>query len=469
MIRWNHFDRSALNTETNQIVAIKKVVGALDGSSKCKLALREIKLMRTLSHENLIHLIDIIPPASSTDKFQDLYLVTDLMETDLHRVICSKQDLTEDHIQCFLYQILRGLKYIHSANIIHRDLKPSNILVNSNCDVKICDFGLSRLEDDDHQSRKTEYVVTRWYRAPEVMLTRKNYGRAIDIWSTGCILGEMLNRQPLFPGKDYLGQISIICEKIGKPTMEELSFVTTPKAIDFILSLPDSDSNKKFEDLFPLFKHHSNIMDLAKKMLCFQPASRITVEDAIKHPFLDDMHNPEDEPIANIKLDFKYEKLDTIPPDCAADVKEQKLQAYFKQLIWNEIREIHPYLGPSPPIAEESLVGTENPTLVRNGSQSNPNLPAATNHGGSSSNTLVSTTSDSSLPTKTRVSFADVMKSSISSTSSTSTFGSLSSNSSQSSFSSFSSPVMRESSGAFNSHGTISGTLILFYFYYDMM
>ena len=113
-------------------------------------------------------------------------------------------------LQYFLYQLLRGLKYIHSARVLHRDLKPSNLLLNANCDLKICDFGLARtMQEADFM---TEYVVTRWYRAPELLLNCNDYTAAIDVWSVGCIFMELLNRQPLFPGRDYVQQLQLITE-----------------------------------------------------------------------------------------------------------------------------------------------------------------------------------------------------------------------------------------------------------------
>lgn len=123
----------------------------------------------------------------------------------MHRVIRT-QDLSDDHCQYFIYQTLRALKAMHSANVLHRDLKPSNLLLNANCDLKVCDFGLARsaASTDDNSGFMTEYVATRWYRAPEIMLTFKEYTKAIDVWSVGCILAEMLSGKPLFPGKDCM-------------------------------------------------------------------------------------------------------------------------------------------------------------------------------------------------------------------------------------------------------------------------
>jgi serine/threonine protein kinase len=128
--------------------------------------------------------------------------------------------VTADHVasfpataQYFLYQMLRGLKYIHSANVLHRDLKPANILINANCDLKICDFGMARaMASTDQGSCMTEYVVTRWYRAPELLLSSCQYTAAIDVWSVGCIYMELLTHEPLFPGRDYAHQIRSIFE-----------------------------------------------------------------------------------------------------------------------------------------------------------------------------------------------------------------------------------------------------------------
>lgn len=160
------------------------------------------------------------------------------METDLHRVIYSRQDLSEDHIQYFVYQILKGLLFMHSANVIHRDLKPSNLLLvktflniqNKACDLQICDLGLARGYVEEEEE-KTQYVVTRWYRAPEVILNASEYTKAVDIWSVGCILAELFGRQPLFPGEDFLDQVQRIISVLGTPSSEDMKYIGNETSI----------------------------------------------------------------------------------------------------------------------------------------------------------------------------------------------------------------------------------------------
>jgi len=147
----------------------------------------------------------------------DIYLVCELMETDLNRVIRSKQKLQTEHIQYFVYQVLRAFKFLHSANVIHRDLKPSNILLNENCDLKICDFGLSRSLSEQKGEDLTEYVVTRYYRAPEIMLSSHEYSKKIDIWSVGCSFAEVMSGKIIFPGQHYIEQINLIINLRGTP------------------------------------------------------------------------------------------------------------------------------------------------------------------------------------------------------------------------------------------------------------
>lgn len=168
---------SAFDNVTQQKVAIKKI-SPFEHQTYCQRTLREIKILTRFKHENIIDIRDIIR-SQNISRMKDVYIVQCLMETDLYKLL-KTQKLSNDHICYFLYQILRGLKYIHSANVLHRDLKPSNLLLNTTCDLKICDFGLARVADPDHDHTGflTEYVATRWYRAPEIMLNSKGYTKS---------------------------------------------------------------------------------------------------------------------------------------------------------------------------------------------------------------------------------------------------------------------------------------------------
>lgn len=299
---------SAIHKPSQQKVAIKKIE-PFERSMLCLRTLRELKLLKHFNHENIISILAIQRPINY-ELFNEIYLIQELMETDLHRVIRS-QNLSDDHIQYFIYQTLRALKAMHSANILHRDLKPLNLLLNSNCDLKICDFGLARsiASQEDNYGFMTEYVATRWYRAPEIMLTFQEYTTAIDVWSVGCILAEMLNGRPLFPGRDYHNQLWLIMEVLGTPNMEDYYNIKSKRAREYIRSLPFckkipfnelfANNNSSNKNINPL------ALDLLEKLLIFNPIKRITVEDALKHPYLQLYHDPNDEPISNkIPEDF---------------------------------------------------------------------------------------------------------------------------------------------------------------------
>ncbi len=319
---------SCYDKKENRNVAIKKVGNAFEDLVDAKRIVREIKLLRYFDHDNIVSLYDIPKPPSRTG-FNDIYIISDLMETDLHRVIYSRQDLTDDHIQYFIYQILRGVLYMHSANIIHRDLKPANILANKNCDLKICDLGLGRGEvrDEEDEEKKielTEYVITRWYRAPEVILCPSEYSKAVDIWSIGCIFAELLGRQPLFPGDHYLDQIQKIISVLGTPKNDDLEFITKIEAKEFLMKLVKR-TKQTWSSLFP--NANPVALDLLGKMLTFNPKKRYTVDQCISHPYFEGLHDPEQEPISSKVFDWSFDSVELTKENLQNMIYEESL--YF--------------------------------------------------------------------------------------------------------------------------------------------
>lgn len=236
------------------------------------------------------------------------YVVLDLMESDLHQIIHSSQPLTLEHVRYFLYQLLRGLKYMHSAQVIHRDLKPSNLLVNENCELKIGDFGMARglcTSPAEHQYFMTEYVATRWYRAPELMLSLHEYTQAIDLWSVGCIFGEMLARRQLFPGKNYVHQLQLIMMVLGTPSPAVIQAVGAERVRAYIQSLPPRQP-VPWETVYPGADRQA--LSLLGRMLRFEPSARISAAAALRHPFLAKYHDPDDEPDCAPPFDFAFDR-----------------------------------------------------------------------------------------------------------------------------------------------------------------
>ncbi|KAI8810009.1 kinase-like domain-containing protein [Cladochytrium replicatum] len=354
---------AAKNIETGQEVAIKKVTKIFDKSILAKRALRELKLLKHFSgHENITGLLDM--DLADMNNFNEIFLVQELMEADLHQIIRSEQPLTDAHFQYFIYQICRGLKYIHSANVLHRDLKPGNLLVNADCELKIADFGLARGFSDAQDANAgfmTEYVATRWYRAPEIMLSFKSYTKAIDMWSVGCIFAELLGSRPLFKGKDYVDQLNQILSVLGTPDDETLKRIGSERAQLYIRSLPKM-TKIPFSQLYP--KANAQALDLLEKLLKFDPAQRMTVEGALAHPYLEAYHDVDDEPVHDTPFDFSFETLesmDDMRKMIAHEVMEFKAQRLAVSANGNHgsPRPSQPLDAPSRDNREESAIEDE--------------------------------------------------------------------------------------------------------------
>lgn len=384
----------AIHKPSKRKVAIKRVFRLFDDLVDCKRIVREIFILRSLVHPNIVGLYDIIEPRDK-ENFDTLYLVTEYCQSDAKKLIKSATHLQLAHIQLLMYNIMCGLKYMHSAEVIHRDLKPANILLNEDCSVKICDFGLARSvagvettfkawtkpssassipssapsgstvkvpeiippKDVKHEEIKkkeihkqlvrtkdarksmkrelTGHVVTRWYRAPELILLEKDYGAAIDIWSVGCIFAELLSmmkehaptyldRKPLFPGSSCFplspdhkaekkhgfphsstDQLNVIFDIIGTPNEEEKSFVTDAKALEYLKTF-SVRARVDFGELYPAAG--KDAIDLINKMLLFNPYFRTTVDEILAHPFFKSTREASKEVVAKKSVELKFEK-----------------------------------------------------------------------------------------------------------------------------------------------------------------
>lgn len=369
---------SAIDTHTGEKVAIKKIHDIFEHISDAARILREIKLLRLLRHPDIVEIKHIMLPPSRRD-FKDIYVVFELMESDLHQVIKANDDLTREHYQFFLYQLLRALKYIHTANVYHRDLKPKNILANANCKLKICDFGLARVAFSDTPTTIfwTDYVATRWYRAPELCGSFfSKYTPAIDIWSIGCIFAEVLTGKPLFPGKNVVHQLDLMTDLLGTPSLDTISRVRNDKARRYMTSMRKKQPvsfAQKFPNADPL------ALRLLERLLAFDPKDRPTAEEALADPYFKGLAKVEREPSCQpiTKMEFEFERRRVTKED-------------IRELIFREILEYHPQL------LKDYMNGTERTNflypsavdqfrkqfahLEENGGKSGPVIPLERKH-----------------------------------------------------------------------------------------
>ena len=218
--------KEELSPTSHRQVAIKKIKNIFSSGAMASRVIREMMVMRNIEHPNLLSMEQVILPTGK--HFKEVYIVTNLMETDLASVLKTKQDLSSSQAKLIFYQLTRGLVYLHAMGVIHRDLKPRNILLNSNCDVKICDFGLATGFVADEP--KTAYICTRWYRAPELLLGHHTYDMKIDVFSAGCILGEIIGTRPLLPGRSTQDQLKLLAIRFGIPTEKRNYSLAFPKA-----------------------------------------------------------------------------------------------------------------------------------------------------------------------------------------------------------------------------------------------
>ncbi|XP_051135582.1 mitogen-activated protein kinase 20-like isoform X1 [Andrographis paniculata] len=365
---------SAIDMLTGEKVAIKKITNIFEHNSDAIRILREIKLLRLLRHPDIVELKRIVMPPSRRD-YREIYVVFELMESDLHHVIKANNDLKQEHQRFFLYQMLRALKYMHTANVYHRDLKPKNVLANGNCKLKLCDFGLARVAFNDTPTTIfwTDYVATRWYRAPELCGSFFSmYTPAIDIWGVGCIFAEVLLGRPLFPGKSVVHQLDLITDLLGTPSTDTISgvriipFLETiyiyfsgtifcsliclnyfcsliclnyfsllqvrnEKARKYLMSMRKKSPvpfMEKFLNTDPL------ALNLLQRLLAFDPKDRPSAEEALADPYFNGLaeikREPSCQPLSKMEFEFDWRRV---------------TKSDLKELIFREILEYHPQVS----------------------------------------------------------------------------------------------------------------------------
>jgi len=310
-------------------VAIKWVRDFARDTLFGKRILREIRILAAVEHENLLRLTDLLPVPSPN--FDDVYIVMPYMHLDLHKVIYSKMKLSESHAQAFACQILRGLKYLHSAGVCHRDLKPSNILVNKDCKLKIGDLGLARGRTFEEEEELTDYVVTRWYRAPELMLLPSGYFEAVDLWSMGCIHAELLARRPLFPGENHVDMLRGMASALGFSPERDLAWIPS-QARDGVLAftetlrLPECAS-KPLEERLP---NASEVcLSFVHGLLSFDPTKRFSAVSALAHPYVAHLGDPLGETCAPGPFSWDFDRF-------------HATEAALKERVYNECARLHP-------------------------------------------------------------------------------------------------------------------------------
>ncbi|XP_028406373.1 extracellular signal-regulated kinase 2-like [Dendronephthya gigantea] len=360
----------AVDRKTGEVVAVKKIFDAFRNQTDAQRTFREVYFLQEFGdHENIIKLLNVIK--ASNDK--DIYLVFEYMDTDLHNVIKKGNILKDIHKRYVMYQLCKATHYLHSGNVIHRDQKPSNVLLDTECFLKICDFGLARslssvaLEAGDPSL--TDYVATRWYRAPEILLASPKYTKGVDMWSLGCILGEILLGKPLFPGTSTLNQIERIMAVIPQPSRQDIESIQSSygsSVIERMLNKP----RKSLEDILPTAPVDG--LDLLRRLLQFNPDKRPTAEEVLRHPYVSRFHNSDDEPTLDhevhpplsddqqLSVDEYRKKLYEDILEKKSQIRKQRLEAEQKQTVEN---------GEKSSPEEARVKSDEVPTSLRPGSK----------------------------------------------------------------------------------------------------
>lgn len=345
------------DTTRGELVAIKRIGDVFDDLEEARRILREIKLLRHFRNSEGIITLKGILPLNSLD-FQQLYIITEALECDLYNFIqmMGENHPDEELTRRLFFSMLSSLATIHDANIIHRDIKPSNILI-SHLDyptAKVCDFGLATHTSSSSFEKlggtMTEYVVTRWYRPPEVLLNTGHYDKAVDIWGLGCIFMEFIQKTPLFPGRDSCDQLKKIVEKIPPPVnldglfktpSNELSQATVAARNLFrrIRVYENQRPKNSFGGIFGGI-HDALLQDLLVRMLAFDPRDRLTATQGLNHPYFEKLTRMRFHAAAvrNNYVDWTFDRISK----SVQEVKNQIFVEVNSQIQWLPLRMVGP-------------------------------------------------------------------------------------------------------------------------------
>nr|CCC93891.1 putative protein kinase [Trypanosoma congolense IL3000] len=310
----------ALDRVTKARVAIKKVYDAFGNRQDAQRTYREVMLLTTLQLDNIVPLLNVIRSLNGTD----LYLVFQLAETDLS-VVLRHNIMDSVQRQYVAYQVVHAVASLHAHGVIHRDLKPANVFLNSDCNIKLGDFGLARcLNTQGENDSLTEYIATRWYRSPEVLMKSTSYTTAMDMWAVGCILAELFTCSPLFMGNSTLHQIALIVAALGEPTADDVDSLKSEETWPCTDSLPSIEPDPLAERLHG---YNPDAVELICQCITFNPDKRPTAREALQHPYLAPFGSPSD-----------LEELDrAVPISLPLSDKEEQPADHYRSALYDII------------------------------------------------------------------------------------------------------------------------------------
>lgn len=307
---------SAIDLKTNQPVAIQEISDNFQLKNDAQRVYNELKTFKLLDHDNITKFItfQVTPTFDNFCNFTNFFVVSELLKFSLDQMISNTENfITVEHRRLILYQILKVLKYLHSANIIVRSMNPLNLFIDSSYKVKFLFFAIDKFQ-------KPGKMVERWYKAPEILFINDCLDASADIWSVGCIFYTLITKKVLFQGNTLLEQVNSIISKIGNLPEDDLTYIEK-QILDGIIDISPNAIEPNWNKIIP--NGLGEEVDLIKSMLVWRPSKRISVDDALKHPYFNDVYDPSD--------------IKTIDSIVLQEMDDFKVDD-FKQLIWEEVQ-----------------------------------------------------------------------------------------------------------------------------------